>query len=74
MGVETKFDVKEFKRNLKIEIQFLSDNELVFDLIGVDPAIANAFRRILISEVSQPAVNSVTHEGRPFSLEKEKKK
>ena len=29
----------------------LEDQELEFDLIGVDCAIANAFRRILLSEV-----------------------
>ena len=29
-------------------------NELVFDLVGVDASIANALRRILLSEVSVP--------------------
>jgi DNA-directed RNA polymerase alpha subunit len=28
-----------------------SDEDMEFDMIGVDPALANAFRRILISEV-----------------------
>lgn len=27
------------------------DNELVFDLVGVDASIANALRRILLAEV-----------------------
>ncbi|CAN0396638.1 unnamed protein product, partial [Hapterophycus canaliculatus] len=26
-------------------------NELVFDLVGVDPSISNALRRILLAEV-----------------------
>ncbi len=33
--------------------------ELDFDLIGVDPSLANAFRRILISEVPSMAIEKV---------------
>lgn len=35
-----------------IEIKHLDESELEFDMIGVDAAIANAVRRILLSEVS----------------------
>ena len=35
-----------------IEIKHLDGSELEFDMIGVDAAIANAVRRILLSEVS----------------------
>ena len=35
-----------------IEIKHLDASELEFDMIGVDAAIANAVRRILLSEVS----------------------
>ena len=30
----------------------LTADELEFDMVGIDAAIANAFRRILLSEVS----------------------
>jgi hypothetical protein len=36
---------------LKIKVLTLSENEIVFDLIGVDPSVANALRRILLAEV-----------------------
>ncbi len=52
LGFDNSFDLEEFKKNFKIKIISYDENELVFDLIGVDAAIANAFRRILIAEVS----------------------
>ncbi len=38
-------------QGLRIDIQRISKDTVEFDLIGVDAAIANAFRRILIAEV-----------------------
>jgi hypothetical protein len=40
-------------------VQELSPERLVFDMIGVDPAVANALRRILISEVPTVAIEHV---------------
>lgn len=37
----------------------LNDEDMEFDMIGVDPAVANAFRRILISEVPSMAIEKV---------------
>jgi hypothetical protein len=37
--------------NINIKIQRNTLEELVFELIGIDASIANAFRRIMISEV-----------------------
>lgn len=39
-------------QKFKVEIIKLQGDELEFDMIGVDAAIANAFRRILLAEVS----------------------
>jgi hypothetical protein len=36
---------------LKIHVISLTDDEIIFDLIGVDAAIANSLRRILLAEV-----------------------
>lgn len=38
-------------RKLKIEVTNLSSESIEFDLVGVDAAIANALRRILLAEV-----------------------
>ena len=35
-----------------MDVVSLDENDMEFDMIGVDAAIANAFRRILIAEVS----------------------
>lgn len=40
-----------FCENFKVEVKRLTDSDIEFDMIGIDPAIANAFRRILIAEV-----------------------
>ena len=58
-GVDNSFSLERFKRDFKIEIQSLDEEEMVFDMIGIDPAIANAFRRILLSEVPTMAIEKV---------------
>jgi DNA-directed RNA polymerase I and III subunit RPAC1 len=58
-GVDNSFSMERFKRDFKIEIQSLDEEEMVFDMIGIDPAIANAFRRILLSEVPTMAIEKV---------------
>lgn len=45
--------------NLKMEIISLDAEEMVFDMSGVDASIANALRRILLSEVPTVAVENV---------------
>ena len=39
-------------QNFRTEIRSLTDDEMEFDMIGIDAAVANAFRRILLSEVN----------------------
>lgn len=51
MGVDSSVPLDKFMKNFKIEVIHLTDDEMEFDMIGIDAAIANAFRRILISEV-----------------------
>jgi len=43
---------KHVFQNFRIEVGRLTADELEFDMIGIDAAIANAFRRILLSEVN----------------------
>lgn len=51
--------IPNLQESLKINVIKLSDEEIVFDLIGVDASIANALRRILIAEVPTVAIETV---------------
>lgn len=53
------FTIENFKNNLKIKIVSQKENELEFDMIGVTPAFANSFRRIMICEVPSMAIEKV---------------
>lgn len=51
--------LQNLRDNLKIDILALTDDEIIFDLIGVDPSIANALRRIFLAEVATIAIETV---------------
>ncbi|XP_029161282.1 DNA-directed RNA polymerases I and III subunit RPAC1 [Nylanderia fulva] len=51
--------VEKFIKKFRIEIVREDDKELEFDIIGCDVSLANAFRRILISEVPSMAIDKV---------------
>jgi len=38
----------------------MNNEEIVFDLIGAEPPLANALRRIMISEIATVAIEKVT--------------
>lgn len=50
-GVDNSLRLEDFCKNLRVEIISLNEEDIEFDLIGIDAAVANAFRRILIAEV-----------------------
>lgn len=52
------FSLKNFKDNLSVEIKSLNEEEIIFDLKGVDAPVANALRRILISEIPTIAIET----------------
>ena len=43
----------------RIDVQQKDKFDMQFDLVGIDPAISNAFRRILIAEVPTMAIEHV---------------
>jgi hypothetical protein len=43
--------IENLNNNMKVDIISLNDSDMDFDLIGVDPSVANALRRILLAEV-----------------------
>lgn len=50
-GYDDSWDFEKFRKNFKIVVMKCDEDEMIFDMIGIDAAIANAFRRILIAEV-----------------------
>jgi DNA-directed RNA polymerase I and III subunit RPAC1 len=59
IGFDNSFDFEAWKEGFTFQIKSLSEEEIVFDLIGVDAPIANALRRVLISEVPTMAIETV---------------
>ncbi|XP_056617485.1 DNA-directed RNA polymerases I and III subunit RPAC1 [Triplophysa dalaica] len=55
-GYDDTWDLDKFKENFKINIIQSDETTLEFDMIGIDAAIANAFRRILLAEVPTMAI------------------
>ncbi|XP_013386586.1 DNA-directed RNA polymerases I and III subunit RPAC1 [Lingula anatina] len=49
----------KFEENFRINIISMTDLEMEFDMVGVDAAVANAFRRILLAEVPTMAIEKV---------------
>ncbi|KDP39298.1 hypothetical protein JCGZ_01055 [Jatropha curcas] len=59
LGIDNSLRLDYFRDNFKVEVIRLTKDEMVFDMIGIDAAIANAFRRILISELPTMAIEKV---------------
>lgn len=59
LGVDNSLDLDELKREMRIEVQSMSADEMVFDVVGIDAPIANALRRILLVEVPTMAIEKV---------------
>jgi DNA-directed RNA polymerase I and III subunit RPAC1 len=53
------FSLKSFSDKADITILSLNEEEMIFDLKGVEPPLANALRRILISEIPTMAIEIV---------------
>lgn len=53
------WDIEHFKNTFDVKIGNLTEREANFDLIHIDTSIANAFRRIMISEVPSVAAEYV---------------
>lgn len=50
---------EKFKKIFSVQIVKWNEREMEFDLIGIHAAIANAFRRLLLSEVPSMAIEKV---------------
>ncbi|KAK2187589.1 hypothetical protein NP493_161g04012 [Ridgeia piscesae] len=58
-GYDDAWNQVKFEKKFHIDVIRLTDRDLEFDMVGIDCAIANAFRRILLSEVPTMAVDKV---------------
>ncbi|GLJ18919.1 hypothetical protein SUGI_0338150 [Cryptomeria japonica] len=58
-GVDNSLRLGDFCKNLKVEVKTLNEEEIEFDIVGIDASLANAFRRILIAEVPTMAIETV---------------
>lgn len=59
LGFDNSLNMETFVRECKVQIESITDDDLVFDIIGVDAPIANAIRRILLAEVPTMAIENV---------------
>merc|ERR1712129_124728 len=57
-GIDNEWSIKKQLSNLEIDILSIDEenNSMTFDMIGIDTSIANALRRILLSEVGVVAI------------------
>ncbi|XP_051937090.1 DNA-directed RNA polymerases I and III subunit RPAC1 [Hippocampus zosterae] len=58
-GYNDTWDMQKFQKHFRIDVGELTENLMEFDMVGVDAAIANAFRRILLAEVPTMAIEKV---------------
>ncbi|KAL3648925.1 hypothetical protein CASFOL_005328 [Castilleja foliolosa] len=59
MGVDNSMRLEEFRNKFRVEVIRLTEDDMEFDMIGIDAALANAFRRILLSELPTMAIENV---------------
>ncbi|PSR95569.1 DNA-directed RNA polymerases I and III subunit rpac1 like [Actinidia chinensis var. chinensis] len=59
MGVDNSVRLGQFQNNFKVEVIRVTEDDMEFDMIGIDAALANAFRRILIAELPTMAIEKV---------------
>jgi len=59
LGISNAWDFRDWVESFRIKVQQKDDLDMKFDMVGVDPAIANALRRILIAEVPTMAIEHV---------------
>lgn len=58
-GYDDSWSQETFEKKLCVKVMKMDKMEMEFDMIGVDAAIANALRRILLAEVPTMAVEKV---------------
>lgn len=60
LELDNSWDYAKFKQGFSISVRKMTEEEVEFDMVGIDAPLANAFRRILIAEVPTVAIGQVT--------------
>lgn len=58
-GLSNSLDPQTFARNLRIQILSITPEDLAFELINIDAPLANALRRVMLSDVPTVAIENV---------------
>ncbi|KAH3684932.1 hypothetical protein WICPIJ_004100 [Wickerhamomyces pijperi] len=58
-GQDYSWNLETFKSKFDIKISYLNERVANFDLVNIDTSVANAFRRIMISEVPAVAAEQI---------------
>lgn len=58
-GEDHSWDIDAFRRSFTVDFHENSEHDASFSLIGIDASVANAFRRIMISEIPTLAIETV---------------
>lgn len=59
LDIDNSWSYDQFARGFSIKVNEMKDADMEFDVNGLDPAIMNAIRRVLISEVPTVAIEHV---------------
>lgn len=59
LDVDNSWSFDHFARNFSVRLNHEKEDEIEFDVCGVDPALMNSLRRILISEIPTVAIEHV---------------
>uniref|UniRef100_A0A0B7A266 DNA-directed RNA polymerases I and III subunit RPAC1 n=1 Tax=Arion vulgaris TaxID=1028688 RepID=A0A0B7A266_9EUPU len=59
IGFDDTWSQEKFEEKFQVDIVSLSGCDMEFDMVGIDAAIANAIRRILLAEVPTVAIETV---------------
>lgn len=56
-GYDDTWNTKKFIKNTRLDIFHISETEMKFDLVGIDVSLANALRRVVMSEAPSMAID-----------------
>ena len=59
IGFDNSLNIESYLNNLDIEINEMDDFDMSFEIKDIDAPIANALRRIILSEVPTMAIEKV---------------
>lgn len=59
LDIDNVYDSEEFQEGFDIHISTMTRDALEFEIVGIDPAVANSLRRLMISEIPTMAIEHV---------------